>query len=64
MVRMAINTAYCTRSLAFAEGKLYAEGEYRFDISRNGLFGGAGFLNFQSGKQENSVGNVAFRKLV
>jgi hypothetical protein len=27
---------------------LYAEGEYRFDISRNGLFGGVGFLNFQS----------------
>ena len=27
---------------------LYAEGEYRFDISRNGLFGGVAFLNFQS----------------
>ncbi len=25
----------------------YAEGEYRFDISRNGLFGGVGFLNIQ-----------------
>ena len=27
---------------------LYVEGEYRFDISRNGLFGGVAFLNFQS----------------
>ena len=25
----------------------YAEGEYRFDISRNGLLGGVGFMNFQ-----------------
>jgi hypothetical protein len=27
---------------------IYMEGEYRFDISRNGLFGGVGFINFQS----------------
>lgn len=26
----------------------YLEGEYRFDLSRNGLFGGVAFLNFQS----------------
>ena len=26
---------------------IYMEGEYRFDISRNGLFGGVGFLNIQ-----------------
>ena len=37
-------------SVARFRGKhmLYAEGEYRFDISKNGLFGGVAFLNFQS----------------
>ena len=25
----------------------FAEAEYRFDISRNGLYGGVGFLNIQ-----------------
>jgi hypothetical protein len=33
---------------------LYAEGEYRFDLSRNGLFGGVGFLNFQSVTDQNN----------
>lgn len=33
---------------------LYAEGEYRFDISRNGLFGGVSFLNFQSVTDSNN----------
>lgn len=32
----------------------YMEGEYRFDISRNGLFGGVGFLNFQSVTDQNN----------
>jgi hypothetical protein len=33
---------------------LYLEGEYRFDLSRNGLFGAVGFLNFQSVTNENN----------
>ncbi len=36
--------------LARFRGKhmLYLEGEYRFDITRNGFLGGVGFINFQS----------------
>lgn len=33
---------------------LYLEGEYRFDITRNGFLGGVGFLNFQSFTDENN----------
>lgn len=33
---------------------IYVEGEYRFDLSRNGLFGGVGFLNFQSVTDQNN----------
>lgn len=33
---------------------LYLESEYRFDLSRNGLFGAVGFLNFQSLTDENN----------
>ncbi|MFM8912125.1 MAG: hypothetical protein ACKOE6_04260 [Flammeovirgaceae bacterium] len=32
----------------------YLEGEYRFDITRNGFLGGVGFLNFQSFSDENN----------
>jgi hypothetical protein len=32
----------------------YLEGEYRFDISRNGLFGAVGFINFQSFTDSNN----------
>ena len=33
---------------------VYLEGEYRFDLSRNGLFGAVGFLNFQSVTDESN----------
>lgn len=42
--------------LARFRGKhmLYLEGEYRFDLTRNGFLGGVGFLNFQSFTDQNN----------